>query len=88
MEPGSSVIRFPMKPDVDRCFGHMAAALDLNYWTIPNVTSFYIKIMTSQKTKRSDIVMTLDHVIRIDGRESILRDQSKVYVVQGSKVRK
>eukprot|EP01126_Amoeba_proteus_P040586 TRINITY_DN4333_c0_g1_i3.p1 TRINITY_DN4333_c0_g1~~TRINITY_DN4333_c0_g1_i3.p1 ORF type:complete len:545 (-),score=82.13 TRINITY_DN4333_c0_g1_i3:49-1683(-) len=39
--PGTSVVQFPMNPNTDQCFGYLARALDLDYWLIPQLTSYY-----------------------------------------------
>jgi len=38
---GTSVVQFPMNPNTDNCFGYLAVALDLDYWIIPQLNSFY-----------------------------------------------
>jgi len=36
-----AVVMFPMKPYNDNCFGAEAMALDLDFWVIPNIHSYY-----------------------------------------------
>eukprot|EP01124_Arcella_intermedia_P030060 TRINITY_DN6492_c0_g1_i1.p1 TRINITY_DN6492_c0_g1~~TRINITY_DN6492_c0_g1_i1.p1 ORF type:complete len:641 (+),score=156.36 TRINITY_DN6492_c0_g1_i1:44-1966(+) len=39
--PGTSVIQFPMNPNTDNCFGYLAMALDIDYWIVPQINSYY-----------------------------------------------
>ena len=41
MPPHASVVEFPLKPHVDRCYGHMALALGLDYWIVPQLAANY-----------------------------------------------
>eukprot|EP00047_Mylnosiga_fluctuans_P023865 m.147507 g.147507 ORF g.147507 m.147507 type:complete len:760 (-) comp9708_c1_seq6:66-2345(-) len=37
----TTLIMYPMRPHVDNTFGHMAAALGLEMWIAPDITSYY-----------------------------------------------
>jgi hypothetical protein len=39
--PNTTLVLFPMRPHVDNTFGHMAAALELDLWIAPDITSYY-----------------------------------------------
>ncbi len=40
--PNATIIEFALRPTNVRCFGHMAMALGLDYWIVPQVWSEYI----------------------------------------------
>lgn len=39
--PGTALIEFPVVPPVLNFFGHLAMALDLDYWLVPEVSTHY-----------------------------------------------
>jgi len=39
--PGTSIVQFPMNPNTDNCFGYLAIGLDLDYWIVPQINSYY-----------------------------------------------
>lgn len=41
MAPHASLLEMTMSPQCNRCFGHLATALDNAYVAIPQVTAFY-----------------------------------------------
>ena len=54
----ATIIEFPLKPHVDRCFGHMAMALGFDYWMVPQVSAFYHTNYTMDD-ERADVVLRL-----------------------------
>jgi len=37
----TSIVMFPMKPNSDNCYGYMSVALNMDFWLIPQITSYY-----------------------------------------------
>ena len=62
MPPNASVVELPLRPYSDRCFGYMAIVLGLDYWMVPQVSSF-IKGNYTMDENTADIITRL--VVRI-----------------------
>ena len=74
----AAVIEFPMEPHVNRCFGHMAAALGLDYFVVPEVTAFYHQQYTMDEIKAKHVIATLRHVIEHKGLHHLLPQREEL----------
>ena len=72
MPSNATIIELPMKPHVDRCFGQMAYALGLDYWVVPQVSTFYVHAYKMDQDKAGYVARLLRHVLRSKGLESLL----------------
>ena len=43
----ASVVEFPWRPQIDSCYGHLAVALGLDYWIVPQLSTFLFKNYTA-----------------------------------------
>jgi len=62
---GTPVVYFPMEPNVDSNFGHMAAALDLPFWVVPTVASSFHGQYNLDAGQIQDIVDTVKEALRL-----------------------
>ena len=60
----ATVVEFPMRPHVDRSFGHMAAALGLQYWVVPEITAYYHSNYTVDNAKAEVVVRVVRHILQ------------------------
>ena len=68
-----SVIEFPMKPHCNRCFGYMAMALDIDYWLVPQVHTFYHGTFTLDQGRVQSVIDVLRHVLERRGDAHLIR---------------
>ena len=73
MPQNGTVIEFPLKPHIDRCFGYMALALGLDYWLVPQVTSILFERYTMDDEKAKSVVRLLRHVLVARGLGHLIR---------------
>ncbi len=59
---GASIVEFPLHPHVDRCYGHMAMALDMDYWVFPPLHAFYHGVYTITPGIATQFQALLQHV--------------------------
>ncbi len=67
-----SVIEFPMKPHCNRCFGYLAVALGMDYWVVPEISTFYHLKYSASSKKAEAVAETLRHVLVARGSEHLL----------------
>jgi len=65
--PGTSVVEFVMEPHCNRCFGYVAAALDLDYWALPQVSTFYHLKYEMTKDKAATVEAFLRNLLERRG---------------------
>ena len=63
----ASVIEFAMKPHCNRCFGYMAAALDMDYWLVPQLHATYRTSYTLDPGKIAAVLRVVAHVLELKG---------------------
>ena len=69
----ATVIEFGLQPQVDRCFGHMAMALGLEYWLFPQMsTHLYLKYKADDNNVAA-LMKLLRYVLERKGLRSLLR---------------
>ncbi len=71
--PDVSVIEFAMKPHCNRCFGYMAMALDIDYWLVPQINSFYFLKYEPDQEAMDAAARVLRHVIIDKGLGHLLK---------------
>ncbi|MEM1281777.1 MAG: glycosyltransferase family 61 protein, partial [Cyanobacteria bacterium P01_H01_bin.152] len=54
--PGTRVVEFPVVPMRLNQFAHLAAALDLEYWIVPTVTTHYQGTYTLDSYNLKDVI--------------------------------
>ena len=59
----ASIIEFPLRPQVIRCFGHMAMALGLDYWIVPQINAVYNGNYTMDPAKAEHVVRLVRHLM-------------------------
>ena len=69
----ATVIEFPLKPHVNRCFGYLATALGQDYWVVPQVTAFYHLHYTMDQSKADAVVRLVKHVLESKGLGSMIQ---------------
>ena len=62
-----SVIEFPMKPQCNRCFGYMAMALNLDYWIVPEINTFYHMKYKMSRKKAAAVMEVVEHIMEKRG---------------------
>ena len=67
-----SVIEFALTPHCNRCFGYIAAAFDIDYWLVPQITTYYHQAYSLDQEGVDAAIRLLEHVIRKKGLESLL----------------
>ena len=72
--PNTTVIEFPLRPHVNRCFGYMAMALGLDYWVVPQLSSVYTSIFRADSDNIGAVARTLRHVLKLKGMGHLLTD--------------
>ena len=70
----ASVVEFGLKPHVDRCFGHMALALGLDYWLVPQVSAFIFANYTLNEDSVDAVMRLLRHIAETKGLHHLLKD--------------
>ena len=78
MPQNSSVIEFPLRPHIDRCFGYMAMSLGLDYWLVPQVTSILFERYTMDQEKAKAVVRLLRHLLMNKGMQSLIQDSESL----------
>jgi len=68
MRPGTSVVMFPMKPYNDNCFGALAMSLDLDFWAIPQIHSYYYGVYPEMSANGLDAVINVVQTILTERR--------------------
>lgn len=63
MPTGSSVIKFPMLPEIERCFEYMAAALGLVYGEVPGLVSHHAGHYVLDKTTLASAVHVVGEAV-------------------------
>ena len=74
MEPGTAVVEFPLKPHSDRTFGFMAAALDIDYWVVPNLSSHYFGHYNVDRGNTASVISLIKDVLEHAGLSKMLSD--------------
>lgn len=53
-----SIVEFPMTPNCDVCYGYMAMALSMDFWVVPEVTTFYhLKYQMTEKKSQATLAV-------------------------------
>ena len=60
----ATVIEFPLNPHTDRCYGYMAMALGLEYWTVPQVSAYYLDDYQMDAEKAHIVVQLLQYILK------------------------
>jgi hypothetical protein len=84
----ASFIEFGLTPLVDRSFGYMAMALGLDYWMVPQVTSFLFGHYGMDEARAQAVVELLRHVLHHQGLEGLIKDGKGSRTPSGSNVAK
>ncbi len=66
------IIEFGLNPHVDRCFGHMAMSLGLEYWLVPQVSSIYHLRYGMTPAKAALVARLMKHVMKSKGLEHLM----------------
>ncbi len=61
-----------MRPHVNRCFGFMAMALGMDYWLVPQLSSFYYGNYNATNDNVAAVIRLLRHVIKLKGLDQYL----------------
>ncbi len=75
--PTATVIEFPLKPHVDRCYGFISMAFGLDYWVVPSVSAGYFSRYAMDEEKAQIIVRLVQHVIRTKDLSIVTTSRSK-----------
>ena len=79
-----TVVEFPMKPHCNRCFGYIAMALDIDYWVVPEVNTFYhLKYSMNQK-KAQAVMDVVEEAMKRKGTTKQLTKRKGKIAVPGS----
>ena len=63
----ATVVELALKPHVDRCFGYIAMALGLDYWLVPQLSSFYYGNYTATQENVDAVIRLVRHVLKAKG---------------------
>eukprot|EP00038_Savillea_parva_P004423 m.137653 g.137653 ORF g.137653 m.137653 type:complete len:702 (+) comp11465_c0_seq7:124-2229(+) len=74
MRPGATVVRFPLAPEVERCFEYMAHGLGLTYYEVPQLTSHHALKYNLDASMVTAVIDTLNQVLA-GGNASVYRDE-------------
>ena len=69
----AAVVEFGLSPQIDRCFGHMAVALGLQYWLVPQVTTNLFNAYLMDEGRAGHVVSLVRHIIERNKWEGIIR---------------
>ena len=61
----TTIIEFPLRPHVDRCYGHMAHALGFDYWVVPQVSTFYHTTYIMDEEKADITLRLVRHLLQL-----------------------
>ena len=82
-----SVIEFPMKPQCNRCFGYIAMALNLDYWIVPEINTFYHLKYKMSKKKAAAVMEVVEHIMEKKGTTDELTQRTEVDMLGDSRPR-
>jgi hypothetical protein len=60
----TTIIEFAMKPHVDRCFGYLSMAFDLDYWLVPQISANYFARSTVDADKAKLVTNLVRSIIQ------------------------
>ncbi len=69
----TTIIEFAMNPHLNRCFGFMAMALGMDYWLVPQLSSFYYGKYNATNDNVAAVIRLLRYVIRQKSWHHLLR---------------
>ena len=77
MPQNGTVIEFPLKPHIDRCFGYMALALGLDYWLVPQISSLFHENYVMDDEKAKSVVRLLRHILVAKGLSHLIQSHDE-----------
>ena len=77
-EEGTTVIEFAMRPHVNRCFGFMSMALNMDYWLLPHISSSYASFYQVDAGGIDAMLRLVRQVIHRRRLQGILRDRTEL----------
>jgi hypothetical protein len=60
----ASIIELAMNPHVDRCYGYMAMALNMDYWILPQLNAFYHLPYVATYDNVAALTRLVTHIIK------------------------
>jgi hypothetical protein len=69
----ASVVEFGLAPQLNRAFGHMAEALSLDHWIVPNVSAFVYDHYVLSDANIAEIIRLLRFLLEKKGLTSYIQ---------------